>query len=84
MLHLQQASFRAFVRPGDRACREKIARTKIAPIAGVVCHELPNRPVEIAQIAPADQDAIDPCLAHALRLEKNLERQIDAVGVRGR
>jgi len=53
MLHLEEASFRALLRPGDGTGSEQVAGAQVAAAAGVMRDELRRSPVEIAQIAAA-------------------------------
>lgn len=74
----QQASARAHlctggIWSGNSSTRQQIARTQIAPIAGVVGKHLRHRPIKIAKIAAAQRRRGDVPLSHLCRLQCNFE-----------
>src|SRR4029079_8329338 len=71
---LEQTSARFFCRAGALTAREQVSRPKIAAAACVVSHELGERPIHLVEAADAYPVRLDPEFAHALRLERDLER----------
>src|SRR5712691_2446764 len=61
---LQQASPRVVDWPGNRPAPEKIARTQIATVTGMVRQKLGHRPVLVAKISAAQTQRVDAGFTH--------------------
>jgi len=78
VLHLEQASLRSLFSAGNSSRSQQVARPQVATIACVMCQQLADAPVEIAQIAAAYPHRLDVLCSHLLRLQKDLERHLNA------
>jgi len=63
---------------GDGAAGKQVSRPEIAAIRGVVGEHLRKRPIQVAEISPADAMPGATRLSHRRRLQTDLRRQIEA------
>ena len=69
----EQAAALAGRGAGQRAGAEQVAGAQVAAVHGVVRHELRERPVGVAEARLAEAGGAGPRLAHARRLDPDLE-----------
>ena len=74
---LQQTAAISIVGSRHRAGSQDVAGAQVAAVAGVMRQQLRDRPVQLAKGTAADADRRDVLFAHARRMNRDLEPEIE-------